>query len=234
WYVLYEDGKIYRPDDYGHLHSAADIPLGSANPSCRIEQFTLALDKEAYLCTVDEKNQAAQRVETWCLDNDPEDTSMGSPRAIVPGRGCFHFRAVPPAGGPFGYSWSGKSRAPLCESLHGLGHNAPLQVWSMVGAGAEQHDTTPPVQSPEPSPSTSRTPADFTIPNARTSLERRTCTHCNKVLRRPSALRIHINSHLNHKPCRCPEENCNYASTNDTNLRRHIQKMHGGGYPDLQ
>ncbi|KAG8741441.1 hypothetical protein FRC10_002888 [Ceratobasidium sp. 414] len=187
WYALYEDGKIYRPDEHGRLHSAADIPLGSANPSCRIEQSTLALDEEAYLCTVDEKNQAAQRIDTWCLDNDPEDTSAGSPRAIVPGRGCFHFRAVPPAGGLFGYPCSGKSKAPLCESLHGLGQNtAPLQVWS-------QHDATPPAplpQSPEPSPSTSRTPADFTIPNARTSLERRTCTHCNKVLRRPSALRV--------------------------------------------
>ncbi|KAG9079534.1 hypothetical protein FS749_008439 [Ceratobasidium sp. UAMH 11750] len=237
WYVLYEDGKIYRPDEHGRLHSAADIPLGSARPSCRIEQFTLALDEEAYLCTIDEKNHGAERIGTWCLDHDPEDSSTGSPSAIVPGRGCFHFRAVPPVGGLFGYPCNSKSRAPLCESLRGLGHNPPLQVWSMVGAGTDQHDaTTPPaplIQSPEPSPSTSRTPADFTVPNARTSIERRTCTHCNKVLRRPSALRIHINSHLNIRPCRCPEENCNYASTNETNLRRHMQKMHGESYPDL-
>ncbi|KAG8723048.1 hypothetical protein FRC09_004937 [Ceratobasidium sp. 395] len=235
-YVLFEDGKIYMHDEQGYFHSAAEIPLG-AGGSCRIpgERFTLTLDEEAFLCKVDDNSLQSQRVTTWCLDNDPNVS--GSPR-VVPGRGCFHFRIAPPLGQPCGYLHGGKFGASLCDSLHGLGYSTSFQsplVLSMFEIGANQSETPspiPPTVSSESSPSSSRSPADYTIPNARTSLERRTCTHCNKVLRRPSALRIHINSHLNHKPFKCPKESCTYASTNETNLRRHVQKMHGEDYEE--
>ncbi|KAG9094069.1 hypothetical protein FRC07_011365, partial [Ceratobasidium sp. 392] len=227
YYELFEDGSIWMPDEHGRLHSAAEIPMG-AGASCRIpgEQFILTLDEEAFLCKIDETNQRPQRIPTWCLDNDD---ATGSSQ-VVPGRGCFHFRAVaPPA--PFSHSCSSKTGTSLCNSLHGLRYNPdPVQVRSVFETNLDLDQAISPAPlsvSPEPSPSTSRAPEDFTIPNARTSLERRTCTHCNKVLRRPSALRIHINSHLNHRPWKCPKETCNYASTNETNLRRHVQKMHG-------
>ncbi|KAG8736511.1 hypothetical protein FRC12_017569 [Ceratobasidium sp. 428] len=237
-YVLFEDGKIYMHDEQGYFHSAAEIPLG-AGGSCRIpgERFTLTLDEEAFLCKVGDNSLQPQRVTTWCLDNDP---NVSGSLQVVPGRGCFHFRIVPPLDQPDGYLYGGKSGASLFDSLHGLGystpfHPPPVQVQSVFEIGANQAEATTPIQptvSAESSPSSSRSPADYTIPNARTSLERRTCTYCNKVLRRPSALRIHINSHLNVRPFRCPKESCTYASTNETNLRRHVQKMHGEDYEE--
>ncbi|CAE6528282.1 unnamed protein product [Rhizoctonia solani] len=59
------------------------------------------------------------------------------------------------------------------------------------------------------------------------SVLRRTCTICNRVLRRPSALTIHMNAHLGIKPFQCNE--CDYSSTNSTNLQRHQQTRHHGG-----
>ncbi|CAE6447357.1 unnamed protein product [Rhizoctonia solani] len=57
------------------------------------------------------------------------------------------------------------------------------------------------------------------------SVLRRTCTICERVLRRPSALIIHMNAHLGVKPFQCGD--CDYASTNVTNLERHQETKHG-------
>ncbi|CAE7132120.1 unnamed protein product [Rhizoctonia solani] len=56
------------------------------------------------------------------------------------------------------------------------------------------------------------------------SVLRRTCHLCNRVLRRPSALAIHLNAHYGVKPFQCGE--CDYSSTNITNLQRHQQTRH--------
>ncbi|CAE6475410.1 unnamed protein product [Rhizoctonia solani] len=59
------------------------------------------------------------------------------------------------------------------------------------------------------------------------SVLRRTCTICNRVLRRPSALKIHMNAHYGRKPFQCNE--CDYGSTNATNLQRHRHNRHASG-----
>ncbi|EUC60497.1 zinc finger, C2H2 type protein [Rhizoctonia solani AG-3 Rhs1AP] len=58
------------------------------------------------------------------------------------------------------------------------------------------------------------------------SVLRRTCNICGRVLRRPSALTIHLNAHYGIKPFQCNE--CTYSSTNITNLQRHKQVRHPG------
>ncbi|CAE6444563.1 unnamed protein product [Rhizoctonia solani] len=58
------------------------------------------------------------------------------------------------------------------------------------------------------------------------SVLRRTCNICNRVLRRPSALTIHMNAHYGVKPFQCSD--CDYSSTNVTNLQRHQQTKHAG------
>ncbi|CAE6516373.1 unnamed protein product [Rhizoctonia solani] len=72
----------------------------------------------------------------------------------------------------------------------------------------------------------SEAPASST-PSANKSVLRRTCGICNRVMRRPSALTIHMNAHLGHKPFQCSD--CDYSSTNITNLQRHQQTRHAGG-----
>ncbi|KAH7338147.1 hypothetical protein B0J17DRAFT_717802 [Rhizoctonia solani] len=85
------------------------------------------------------------------------------------------------------------------------------------------HPTLPYPLAPAPQ---SGAPASNT-PATSKSVLRRTCGICNRVLRRPSALTIHMNAHLGHKPFQCGE--CDYSSTNITNLQRHQQTRHAGG-----
>ncbi|CAE6383487.1 unnamed protein product [Rhizoctonia solani] len=59
------------------------------------------------------------------------------------------------------------------------------------------------------------------------SVLRRTCAICSRVLRRPSALAIHMNAHFGYRPHQCPD--CHYSSTNVTNLQRHQQNRHASG-----
>ncbi|QRV93358.1 C2H2 zinc finger [Ceratobasidium sp. AG-Ba] len=229
FYLLYEDGTIFMRDDQGFDHSAAEMPA-TAGGSCRIlgESFTLSLDKQGYLCVTEDDTGVTRRLQTWCFDNDP---LCNSPQ-LIPGRGCFCFRVGGCATG-----------SPLENAMFGIGHTGSIptetiQAWNVTAtspvsaSSSTSNNSLPYPLVPSPTSTGSEVPTsplaspEYTIPHGQTSIERRTCPRCNKVLRRPSALRIHLMSHLGIKPCKCPEPNCDYASTNDTNLHRHIQTMH--------
>ncbi|CAE6489555.1 unnamed protein product [Rhizoctonia solani] len=100
------------------------------------------------------------------------------------------------------------------------------------------NDTQPTENAPIPSsstlpalpvPVTPHQPGASTSTNSSAtsrSVLRRTCNICGRVLRRPSALIIHLNGHYGIKPFQCSE--CSYSSTNTTNLQRHQQTRHPG------
>ncbi|CAE6504339.1 unnamed protein product [Rhizoctonia solani] len=62
----------------------------------------------------------------------------------------------------------------------------------------------------------------------------RTCPFCFKVMRRPCALREHINSHIGAKPHVCPFVDCNTGFATRQNMRRHFTTHRVGEIDDYQ
>ncbi|KAJ1305305.1 hypothetical protein OPQ81_000328 [Rhizoctonia solani] len=165
----------------------------------------------------------------------------------TPGQGCV-FDWVYGNRSSSEYPWNYDLRYdnPLKHSLEGLDsvENIPssdalgeIQVGfahiELNTTGSQSADNAQPLPSLSSQPTLpfpltptpqSRAPAPIDTSVASKSVLRRTCVICNRVLRRPSALTIHMNAHLGVKPFHCND--CDYRSTNITNLQRHQQARH--------
>ena len=52
------------------------------------------------------------------------------------------------------------------------------------------------------------------------------CPHCEFVSTIATSLRSHILTHTGEKPYKCPDPNCDYASTQMGPLQKHIKRSH--------
>lgn len=171
---------------------------GTTSYFCLGNHNMLRFNNEGLLCEWDGETEP-RLLQTWCLD----DPSSQSPREII-GLGCFFFN--PDMYHNAGCNGTGSDGCvPLDISLYGSQfiptspivapylttphYNAdPVRVGLVRPTGVNNGA----MYNNQPIVSTSGTGSETSNP---ASVARRTCSICSRVMRRPSALVTHLNSH---------------------------------------
>lgn len=208
----------------------------------------LRFNNQGLLCEWDGENEP-RPLRTWCLD----EPSSQSPRETI-GLGCFFFN-------PHMYHNAGctgtgsEGCVPLDSSLYGW-QSIPISPIDTPYPTTHQYNPGPvhvglarptgvnngAMYNTQQIVSSSSTGSETNSP---ASVARRTCSICSRVMRRPSALVTHLNSHKGIKRVyfycfpvstltdtfviiafECNVGDCDYASTTKANLERHIRAKH--------
>ncbi|KAF8603671.1 hypothetical protein BDV93DRAFT_523137 [Ceratobasidium sp. AG-I] len=252
-YSLMEDGRVFLIDESGCQHSVTEVYGGTKSYFPLGKDKRLRFNNQGLLCEWDGETEP-RPLRTWCLD-DPASLSprmISGLGCFFSNPNVYHKAGCNGAGSegcvPLNGSLHGSHLIPhsptdVTGPITPYHNVPPIQVnWAGIGNNGAAYDSqlvvspadarSAPVsalasssRSPQPADETSHQAA-LPGPGSHASVARRTCSICFRVMRRPSALLTHLNSHKGIKPFECSVGDCDYASTTKANLERHVRGKH--------